>query len=80
MGTLGLAFGPTTPQMIIPTLPETGVASQGVLHQLAEGTGGFPIYNTNDLLGGLAKIAEEQQEYYLIGYVPPDSPSARATR
>ena len=75
-GTTGMntgPFGTTTPQMIVPTLPETGAANQGVLYQLAEGTGGFPIYNTNDLLGGLAKIAQEQQEYYLIGYVPPDS-------
>jgi hypothetical protein len=41
---------------------------------LAEGTGGFPILNTNDLLGGLQKIASEQDEYYLLGYVPSDSP------
>ena len=66
-------LGATTPQMIVPTLPETGVANQAVLYQLAEGTGGFPIYNSNDLLGGLSKIAQEQEEYYLIGYVPPDS-------
>jgi VWFA-related protein len=67
-------FGSTTPQMIIPAIPETGAANQAVLYQLAEGTGGFPIYNTNDLLGGLSKIAQEQQEYYLIGYAPPDAP------
>jgi len=78
MGTYGMTtpasvYGQTTPQMIVPTLPETGAANQGVLYQLAEGTGGFPIYNTNDLLGGLTKIAQEQEEYYLIGYAPPDS-------
>jgi hypothetical protein len=59
--------------MIIPTLPETGSTNQGVLYALAAGTGGFPIYNTNDLLGGLAKIADEQNEYYLLGYSPPDN-------
>ena len=64
--------GVTTPQMIIPTLPETGSTNQGVLYALAAGTGGFPIYNTNDLLGGLGKIADEQNEYYLLGYSPPD--------
>ena len=64
--------GVTTPQMIIPTLPETGSTNQGVLYALAAGTGGFPIYNTNDLLGGLAKIADEQNEYYLLGYSPSD--------
>jgi hypothetical protein len=58
--------------MIIPTLPETGSTNQTVLYELAAGTGGFPIYNTNDLLGGLGKIADEQNEYYLLGYSPPD--------
>ncbi len=67
-------YGPTTPQMLLPTLPDTGVENQSVLYELAEGTGGFPIYNTNDLLGGLAKIAHEQDEYYLLGYVPPAGP------
>jgi hypothetical protein len=61
-------FGPTTPSMIIPTLPDNGSANQSVLYRLAAGTGGFPIYNTNDLLGGLSKIAHEQDEYYLLGY------------
>ena len=72
-GTYGAQpYGTTTPQMIIPTIPETGSTNQGVLYALAAGTGGFPIYNTNDLLGGLAKIADEQNEYYLLGYAPSD--------
>lgn len=72
-GTYGAQpYGTTTPQMIIPTMPETGSTNQGVLYALAAGTGGFPIYNTNDLLGGLAKIADEQNEYYLLGYAPSD--------
>ncbi len=32
------------------------------------------IYNTNDLLGGLERIGREQNEFYILGYVPPDSP------
>lgn len=67
-------YGNTQPQMILPTLPDTGVASQSVMYALADGTGGFPILNTNDLLGGLAKIAQEQNEYYFLGYAPSDSP------
>jgi VWFA-related protein len=63
-----------TPQMIVPQLPDTGVGNQGVLYALAEGTGGFPILNSNDLLGGLVKIANEQNEYYLLGYAPLDAP------
>ena len=66
-------FGTTTPQMILPTLPDTGVSSQSVMYALADGTGGFPILNTNDLLGGLVKIAHEQDEYYFLGYSPVDS-------
>jgi hypothetical protein len=45
--------------------------NQQVLLSLAEGTGGFAIYNTNDLLGGLQRIGREQNEFYLLGYVPP---------
>lgn len=66
--------GVVTPQMIMPTLPETGSANQSVLYALAAGTGGFPIYNTNDLLGGLSKIAHEQDEYYFLAYAAPESP------
>ena len=40
---------------------------------LADGTGGFLIANTNDLLGGLERIGREQNEYYIIGYTPPES-------
>ncbi len=68
------AFTQTNPQMLLPTLPDTGATNQTVLDELANGTGGFPIYNTNDLLGGLSKIAEEQNEYYLLGYSSPDIP------
>jgi hypothetical protein len=42
-------------------------------YALAAGTGGFPIFNTNDLLNGLQKIAAEQNEYYLLGFAPSDS-------
>ena len=48
-------------------------SNQQVLYELAEGTGGFVILNTNNLLEGLEKIAHEQNEYYVLGYVPPES-------
>lgn len=59
--------------MIIPTIPESASTNQQVLYMLAEGTGGFVILNTNDLLGGLEKIGKEQSEYYIVGYTPPES-------
>ncbi len=51
--------------------PSSASTNQEVMYILAQGTGGFPILNTNDLLGGLQKIASEQDEYYLLGYTPP---------
>jgi hypothetical protein len=32
------------------------------------------ITNTNDLLGGMQKIGKEQNQYYIVGYTPPESP------
>jgi len=43
------------------------------MFMLAQGTGGFVIHETNDLIGGMQKIAKEQDEYYLLGYTPPDA-------
>ncbi|MBV8072840.1 MAG: hypothetical protein JO270_23255 [Acidobacteriaceae bacterium] len=50
------------------------VSRQELLYALASGTGGFVIVNTNDLTGGLEKIANEQNEYYVLGYSPSDDP------
>ena len=62
------------PRQIVPTFPESASTNQQVLYMLAEGTGGFVIANTNDLLAGLEKIGKEQNEYYILGYTPTDSP------
>jgi VWFA-related protein len=61
------------PHVIMPTIPDSIGGNQRVLYALADGTGGFVIVNTNDLLSGLEKIGREQNEYYLIGYAPPDT-------
>src|SRR4029077_14427850 len=39
-------------------------------------TGGFVILNTNDLLGGLEKIAKDQSQYYSLGYSPAETPES----
>lgn len=62
------------PRTIVPTFPSSVATNQQVLAALAEGTGGFTIFNTNDLLGGLEKIGREQNEFYVLGYAPPDTP------
>ncbi len=58
------------PRQIVPTFPPSATTNQQILYELAEGTGGFVIVNTNDLAGGLGKIANEQVEYYSLGYTP----------
>jgi hypothetical protein len=61
------------PRSIVPQFPPSVTTNQQILATLAEGTGGFTIFNTNDFLGGLQRIASEQNEFYLLGYVPPES-------
>jgi VWFA-related protein len=54
-------------------LPDSGSSSQEILFGLANGTGGFVVRNTTDLLGGLQNIAREQNQYYALTYVAPES-------
>jgi hypothetical protein len=58
----------------VPQFPPSASTNQQILAALAEGTGGFTIFNTNDLLGGLEKIGREQNEFYILGYSPTDTP------
>lgn len=58
----------------MPTMPNSTLDRQQVMYMLADGTGGFPILNTNDLVSGMEKIGKEQKSYYLVGYTPTDSP------
>ncbi len=53
-------------------IPGSVMDRQQILYMLADGTGGFVILNTNDFTGGLAKIAKEQNAYYILGYTPPE--------
>lgn len=46
-------------------------ASQDGLRYLSEETGGFAIYNSNDLSWGIRKVLDDQ-DYYLVGYVPDE--------
>ncbi|HEY1471877.1 MAG TPA: VWA domain-containing protein [Candidatus Acidoferrum sp.] len=61
------------PRTIVPPLPTSVATNQQILQVIADGTGGFAIYNTNDLLGGLDRIAREGSEFYVLGYVPQSS-------
>jgi VWFA-related protein len=78
-GTTSVPRGPNTgvtnplnqSRSILPHIPDV-TTQQDVLYILAQGTGGFVIVNTNDLLGGLDRIANEQNEYYVLGYSPAE--------
>jgi VWFA-related protein len=54
-------------------IPDSVSGSQQVLFGLANGTGGLVVRNTTDLLGGLQNIAQEQEQYYALTYVAPES-------
>src|SRR5207245_8459786 len=43
---------------------------ESTLRYLSNATGGFLIYNTNDLASGLARVSEEMRTYYLLSYRP----------
>jgi len=49
------------------------VPFEEIAHLLADGTGGFEVRNTNDILAGLVKVGQEQSHYYLLGFTPPTS-------
>jgi VWFA-related protein len=55
------------------SLPDSGSGSQEVLSGLANGTGGFVVRNTSDVLGGLQNIGKEQDQYYVLTYVAPEA-------
>jgi hypothetical protein len=78
----GSAMNPNNPNnmsgrnmggILRPPMPPFAAANQQALYMLADGTGGFVIVNTNDLLGGMEKILKEQDQYYLLSYTPPES-------
>ncbi len=52
-------------------IPPSVATNQQILYALASATGGFPIFNTNDFLAALDKIAKEMNESYILGYTPP---------
>jgi VWFA-related protein len=60
------------PRQIVPDIPNVADNEQ-ILYELAEGTGGFVIVNSNDLVGGMQKIANDQSQYYVVSYTPPES-------
>jgi VWFA-related protein len=47
--------------------------TQAGLAYLAEQTGGFFVKNTNDIPAGINRVLDDQQGFYLLGYIPQES-------
>lgn len=58
---------------------DAGMTNQQALFRLAAGTGGFVIPNAGELQRGLQKIGEEQGEYYVLSFTPPEPANAGKT-
>jgi len=54
--------------------------AQDGLRFMSEAVGGFAISNTDDLTGGVSRILNDLDHYYLLGFYPPDSGGGTATR
>jgi len=66
-------FGPALPDQDVGfAFAETYDAVAGA-DLVADDSGGFTVRNTNDLSGGIQKIANETQAYYLLGYIPSNT-------
>jgi len=59
----------------MPALGMDAMDTQNIFAILSEGTGGIAFLSTNDLAASLGKVAQEQDQYYLLSYTPTvDSP------
>ncbi len=75
-----VSTGPTTSEGNVAPPPTQLAQRQAELREtrdsldlLSHETGGFMIADTNDISGGVGRILDDQQGFYLLGYVPPDS-------
>ena len=57
----------------IPANRDAAGSDQPLLTALADGTGGFLTRDPSQLLAAFQQIGEEQTEYYLLSYTPPES-------
>jgi VWFA-related protein len=67
---------PSAASALVRETEEIFLESAGT-EMVAESTGGSSIRDTNDLLGGLNKVAAESSTYYLLGYQPEKAPDGK---
>jgi VWFA-related protein len=56
------------------------LGAQEGLRDLAAGTGGYAILNSNDLHAGLQKVMSQNSSYYALAYYPNDLPDKQQFR
>ncbi len=80
VATLGIGDA-SQPSGFEPSLPgvRERIESSGIrartdgMHALARDTGGYLVQNTNDLKGGLQRVMEDNEVYYVLAYEPVES-------
>jgi hypothetical protein len=63
----------TPPDSATDSSTDSAIATQQLTDTLAQSTGGFILRDTNDAFAGLARVGQEQNSYYMLGYTPPES-------
>jgi len=66
-------FGPALPDQDVGFAFAESIDAVAGADLVASDSGGFTVRNTNDLSGGIQKIANETQAYYLLGYIPTNA-------
>ena len=66
-------FGPALPDQDVGFAFTDQLDAVAGAEEVAADSGGFVVRNTNDLTGGVQRIANETRVYYLLGYVPSNN-------
>jgi len=69
----GAEFGPASDARDISTSVLESFEAAAGAESLALDSGGFVVKSTSDLTRGIARIAEDSRNYYLLGYNPSDT-------
>jgi hypothetical protein len=66
-------FGPALPDQDVGFAFAESFDAVAGAEVVSSDSGGFVVRNTNDLSGGIQRIANETQAYYLLGYIPSNA-------
>lgn len=70
-GDASQSFGIENPPGVRDRIEQASIEAQrDALNALARDTGGFPIFNNNDLNLGLQKVLDDNEVYYVLAYEP----------